>query len=96
MIDTRQKVRSLNEALAWRNRQPGPVVFTNGVFDLLHSGHVELLEAARREGNALVVGLNSDEALSGRSTPGLPGLGFWPLWRRWTVWFSSRVILRSS
>jgi rfaE bifunctional protein nucleotidyltransferase chain/domain len=36
------------------------VVFTNGVFDLLHPGHVELLEAARREGTALVVGVNSD------------------------------------
>jgi D-beta-D-heptose 7-phosphate kinase/D-beta-D-heptose 1-phosphate adenosyltransferase len=36
------------------------VVFTNGVFDLLHPGHVELLEAARREGTALIVGINSD------------------------------------
>jgi rfaE bifunctional protein nucleotidyltransferase chain/domain len=36
------------------------VVFTNGVFDLLHPGHIELLEAARREGNGLVVGVNSD------------------------------------
>jgi rfaE bifunctional protein nucleotidyltransferase chain/domain len=36
------------------------VVFTNGVFDLVHPGHVELLEAARREGTALVVGVNSD------------------------------------
>jgi D-beta-D-heptose 7-phosphate kinase/D-beta-D-heptose 1-phosphate adenosyltransferase len=35
-------------------------VFTNGVFDLLHTGHVALLEAARTEGDALVVGLNSD------------------------------------
>jgi D-beta-D-heptose 7-phosphate kinase/D-beta-D-heptose 1-phosphate adenosyltransferase len=41
----------------------GPVVFTNGVFDLLHPGHVELLEAARREGNALVVGVNSDASV---------------------------------
>jgi rfaE bifunctional protein nucleotidyltransferase chain/domain len=38
-------------------------VFTNGVFDLVHPGHVELLEAARREGNALVVGLNSDASV---------------------------------
>jgi rfaE bifunctional protein nucleotidyltransferase chain/domain len=38
----------------------GPVVFTNGVFDLLHPGHVALLEAARAEGEALVVGVNSD------------------------------------
>ena len=47
-------------AVAWRASAPGPVVFTNGVFDLLHPGHVELLEAARREGAALVVGVNSD------------------------------------
>jgi D-beta-D-heptose 7-phosphate kinase/D-beta-D-heptose 1-phosphate adenosyltransferase len=36
------------------------VVFTNGVFDLLHTGHVALLEAARAEGDALIVGINSD------------------------------------
>lgn len=36
------------------------MVFTNGVFDLLHTGHVALLEAARAEGDALVVGVNSD------------------------------------
>jgi rfaE bifunctional protein nucleotidyltransferase chain/domain len=41
----------------------GPVVFTNGVFDLLHPGHVELLEAARDEGAALIVGLNSDASV---------------------------------
>jgi rfaE bifunctional protein nucleotidyltransferase chain/domain len=39
------------------------VVFTNGVFDLLHPGHVELLEAARTEGAALVVGVNSDASV---------------------------------
>ena len=38
------------------------MVFTNGVFDLLHPGHVELLETARREGGSLVVGLNSDHS----------------------------------
>ena len=35
-------------------------MFTNGVFDLLHAGHVALLEAARAEADALVVGVNSD------------------------------------
>jgi rfaE bifunctional protein nucleotidyltransferase chain/domain len=59
-VTTAGKVRSLPEALAWRAGLPGKVVFTNGVFDLLHPGHVELLEAARREGDALVVGVNSD------------------------------------
>jgi D-beta-D-heptose 7-phosphate kinase/D-beta-D-heptose 1-phosphate adenosyltransferase len=63
MIDTGSKVRRLGEAIAWRTRQMGPVVFTNGVFDLVHPGHVELLEAARREGAALMVGLNSDASV---------------------------------
>ena len=39
------------------------VVFTNGVFDLLHGGHVALLEAARAAGDALVVGVNSDASV---------------------------------
>jgi D-beta-D-heptose 7-phosphate kinase/D-beta-D-heptose 1-phosphate adenosyltransferase len=38
-------------------------VFTNGVFDLLHTGHVTLLEAARAEGEALIVGVNSDASV---------------------------------
>ena len=48
--------------LAWRGKQGGTVVFTNGVFDLLHPGHIEVLEAARRLGDVLVVGVNSDES----------------------------------
>jgi len=39
------------------------VAFTNGVFDLLHAGHVALLEAARAAGDALVVGVNSDASV---------------------------------
>ena len=38
-------------------------MFTNGVFDLLHTGHVALLEAARAEGAALVVGVNTDASV---------------------------------
>jgi rfaE bifunctional protein nucleotidyltransferase chain/domain len=60
MIQTAEKVRPLTDALGWRARQAGAIVFTNGVFDLLHPGHVELLETARREGAALIVGVNSD------------------------------------
>ena len=41
------------------------VVFTNGCFDLLHAGHVRYLAAARREGDILVVGLNSDRSVRG-------------------------------
>lgn len=36
------------------------MVFTNGVFDLLHPGHLDILQGARREGDRLIVGLNSD------------------------------------
>jgi rfaE bifunctional protein nucleotidyltransferase chain/domain len=39
------------------------VVFTNGTFDILHRGHVEYLAAARRMGDALIVGLNSDASI---------------------------------
>ena len=60
MSSTAGKLRTLPAAVAWRRGVVGPVVFTNGVFDLLHPGHVELLEAARDEGAALVVGVNGD------------------------------------
>lgn len=43
-----------------RLRQRGPVVFTNGVFDVLHRGHATYLDQARQLGASLVVGLNSD------------------------------------
>jgi D-glycero-beta-D-manno-heptose 1-phosphate adenylyltransferase len=57
---TAGKVRGRADAVAWRRGAATPLVFTNGVFDLLHPGHVELVEAARAEGAALVVGINSD------------------------------------
>jgi len=41
----------------------GKVVFTNGVFDLLHPGHIRYLQEARRLGDALIVGLNSDRSV---------------------------------
>lgn len=56
----------------WRTGFWGRVVFTNGVFDLLHPGHVDVLNAARREGDALVVGVNGDASvrrLKGESRP---------------------------
>ncbi|MDX2184777.1 MAG: D-glycero-beta-D-manno-heptose 1-phosphate adenylyltransferase [Gemmatimonadaceae bacterium] len=57
------KVMSLADAVAWRRAQPGRVVFTNGVFDLLHPGHVDVLRLARAEGDALLVGVNSDASV---------------------------------
>ena len=51
------------------------VVFTNGCFDLLHPGHIRILEQARQLGDILVVGLNSDASvrkLKGEGRPVLP------------------------
>lgn len=62
-LDTTAKIRSTQAAAAWREAQSGIVVFTNGIFDLIHPGHVTLLEAARREGDALVVGVNTDASV---------------------------------
>jgi rfaE bifunctional protein nucleotidyltransferase chain/domain len=50
----------LESARRWRAERQGRVVFTNGVFDLLHPGHVDVLLGARNCGDALIVGLNSD------------------------------------
>ena len=60
---TNGKVRSREDAIRWRQTQTGLVVFTNGVFDLLHVGHVSLLETARAQGAALIVGVNSDSSV---------------------------------
>ena len=48
------------------------VVFTNGCFDLLHPGHVRYLREARRLGDVLVVGLNSDDSVRALKGPGRP------------------------
>jgi D-beta-D-heptose 7-phosphate kinase/D-beta-D-heptose 1-phosphate adenosyltransferase len=48
------------------------VVFTNGCFDLLHPGHIKTLEKARRLGDALVVGVNSDRSVRGMKGAGRP------------------------
>lgn len=51
---------------------PVRIVFTNGVFDILHAGHVRYLELARREGDLLVVGVNSDESVRRLKGPKRP------------------------
>ena len=54
------KVVARSDALAKVAALPEPVVFTNGVFDVLHRGHVTYLEQARALGGSLVVALNTD------------------------------------
>jgi D-glycero-beta-D-manno-heptose 1-phosphate adenylyltransferase len=71
-------VTSLEEVLAqraaWRG-QGRRVVFTNGCFDVIHPGHLALLETARSQGDVLVVGINSDRSvreIKGPSRPVFP------------------------
>jgi len=57
------KIAAAADALARIARLPRPLVFTNGVFDVLHRGHVTYLEQARGLGAALVVAVNSDASV---------------------------------
>ncbi|HEY9450943.1 MAG TPA: D-glycero-beta-D-manno-heptose 1-phosphate adenylyltransferase [Gemmatimonadaceae bacterium] len=66
------KVMSWSDAAYWREELPGRVVFTNGVFDLIHPGHVDVLAAARACGDALIVGLNSDASVRRLKGPDRP------------------------
>jgi rfaE bifunctional protein nucleotidyltransferase chain/domain len=59
-------------ARAWREARRGRVVFTNGVFDLLHPGHVDVLVGARSRGDALIVGINSDASVRRLKGQGRP------------------------
>jgi rfaE bifunctional protein nucleotidyltransferase chain/domain len=63
---------SWSDAVRWRNEQTGRVVFTNGVFDLLHVGHIDLLTAARALGDRLIVALNSDASVRRLKGPARP------------------------
>lgn len=55
----------------WRS-QKRTIVFTNGCFDILHVGHVTLLDTARREGDRLIVAINSDASVSRLKGPTRP------------------------
>ncbi len=74
-MDTRDKILSregLHDVLDEHRRARRKIVFANGVFDLLHAGHVRYLQAARAEGDILIVGINSDSStrrLKGEGRP---------------------------
>jgi len=69
------RVMTRAEAVAWREelgRQGKRVVFTNGVFDILHPGHVRYLQTARSHGDALIVAINSDRSVRAIKGPERP------------------------
>ncbi len=62
----------LAERVAFLRRQRRRIVFTNGCFDLLHRGHIDLLNRAKSLGDVLVIGLNSDESMQRLHGPDRP------------------------
>lgn len=65
-------VRALSRIRKGLRRQRKKVVFTNGTFDIIHRGHVEYLQAARKLGDVLVVGLNTDTSIRRLKGKGRP------------------------
>ena len=73
--DARRKIQplaALSRRIARAHAQGQRIVFTNGCFDLLHAGHVTLLERARGFGDLLVVGINSDRSVKALKGPTRP------------------------
>jgi D-beta-D-heptose 7-phosphate kinase/D-beta-D-heptose 1-phosphate adenosyltransferase len=67
--------KSREDAALWAQKQrkiARKVVFTNGVFDLLHPGHLDSLRRARAEGDVLIVALNDDDSVRALKGPGRP------------------------
>ena len=63
---------SLRDKLAEHKRRGQRIVFANGCFDTLHVGHIRYLDGARREGDILVVGVNTDSSVCALKGPGRP------------------------
>lgn len=74
-MNSRDKIVSLEQLcgmLPAARAHSRTIVLANGIFDLLHVGHVRYLEAAKREGHILVVGVNSDASARQLKGPGRP------------------------
>ncbi len=67
-----RKIISLEEFLSKKNHSKEIFVFTNGCFDILHSGHVQYLAEAKSLGDKLIVGLNSDNSVKRLKGPSRP------------------------
>jgi D-glycero-beta-D-manno-heptose 1-phosphate adenylyltransferase len=74
-MDTREKILSrsgLHDVLDEHRRAGRKIVLANGIFDLLHVGHIRYLQAARAEGDVLAVAVNSDSSARALKGPGRP------------------------
>lgn len=68
-IISRQKIQSLSGQLKIRGKK---IVFTNGCFDILHIGHIRLINEAKKMGDILILGLNSDSSIRKNKGSGRP------------------------
>ena len=71
-MNTKQNMKIIDSKLYFWRRNSKKIIFSNGCFDLLHKGHIDLLAKARSLGDVLIVGLNSDvsiKALKGDKRP---------------------------
>ena len=84
-----KKLPELVEIFSGSKYKDKKIIFTNGCFDLLHVGHIKFLQHARRHGDFLVVGLNSDDSV--RKLKGEEGLLF--LSRRERILFQHWIVL---
>jgi len=78
MIDTRQKIKSreeLQSLIISLQKQGKKIVFTNGCFDIIHIGHVRLLQEARAQGDKLIIAINTDNSVRGLKGNSRPILG---------------------
>ncbi|HEY8272819.1 MAG TPA: D-glycero-beta-D-manno-heptose 1-phosphate adenylyltransferase [Pseudobdellovibrionaceae bacterium] len=66
------KFEKISSALALLKAQNKKIVFTNGCFDLLHVGHVRYLQEAKKLGDVLVIGVNSDASIKRLKGPARP------------------------
>jgi rfaE bifunctional protein nucleotidyltransferase chain/domain len=99
-VNFRDKIIAWDKLPAWRKafRATGKkLVVTNGCFDILHLGHVTYLESARNFGDALLVGVNGDEAVAAVEGRGPSGEfrkptapPFWPRWKASAAFAFSR------
>ncbi len=63
MKDKLLNLKSLEKLIKTLKNKRKKIVFTNGCFDLIHPGHIEVLKQAKNKGDILIVGLNSDQSI---------------------------------
>ncbi len=58
-----KSLKTLKKIISYLKEKGEKIVFTNGCFDLIHPGHIKLFQIAKKKGNVLVVGVNSDSSI---------------------------------